>query len=1650
MNTSAICKTLALWLCCLMCVFTYAQNYPEYVPGRVLVKMKQDKTIAQKNALKIQMGVTKQRLLKNGIEVWQINETNGKVDIKQLTEQYRNHPDIEHIVPDHYYYRTDISNSEKAAEGVQNDIPNDRDYGLQWNMDTINAPTGWDIIDNSPYIKVAVLDTGVDWKHEDLVGNIWQNLCEDADGDGKVIEKVGQIWRFDKDDLDGVDNDGNGLVDDFVGWDFEDNNNDVEDTDDTGHGTHVAGIIGATGNNNIGIIGVVPNIQIIPLKIFDDAGDLAPVSAIIAALNYAIDAGAKISNNSWGGGHSNALLEEAIQDAATAGHIFVTGAGNYGSNNDSYKFFPASYNSNNIIAVAATDIDGELANFSNFGPTMVHIAAPGDSIYSCLPVNNYGYDDGTSMATPHVAGACALLWSLQHERDHAEIKTAIINSAAKSPALNDKTVSDGQLNLYNALTYYTSVPIPQIPPEEECPVLCRENDSLALVAIYEVNPDLPWILNQPVNTWEGVDLSNEGCVDILDISIGIVPPEIGNLVNLKVLKLQYSYLNSLPPEIGNLVNLTNLDLQNNNLGELPSEIGNLINLKRLNLQFNRISNLPPEIGNLINLTYLKLNQNIQLNGLPPEIGNLTSLQNLEINNYVVPGHLDSLPITIGNLNNLKSLSLVGCGLSDVPSELNNLRNLTYLNLSWNDFSEIPEGIEYLTTLQHLDLSYNKVNSMSYGTYYLVRPLSKLYSLSYLSLKGNQMTGYIPSKIEKFQYLSHLDLSYNQLIGSIPHTIGELSKLRYINISNNQMTGCFPPELINLCNQLYVSSSIDVGNTFDATWSDFCNTGAGACSTVACRQSDSLSLVALYNATNGASWLNRWNLNEPMESWYGVTTNIVGCVTGLDLSNNDLIGTLPQEIGDLDLLNLDMSDNLLSGNIPASIGNMNRLVTLDLLYNEFNGNIPSNLSNLDKLTTLNLSGNSLDGNIPTGLGQLTKLSTLDLSDNSLTGTIPLELGTFSVLTNLYLSNNQLSGNIPYTFENLNNLDRMWLFGNQLSGCFSEYLSVLCSRINPTFNKNTYITDGNNFDISWEDFCTDSTADACESVWPGDYNSDGIVSKEDVLTWGLAYDFTGPKRNWFRQGTSTIVWAQGTPTTDWFAQPATVWVQNVDGINGMNQDGNGDGIVDSTDLDVIYLNFDNIHSFGAPQSVSNDFSYRVERIAEDGGSPVYDLYVEDIDGNPVWAHGFAFELAFDSLNVSSVELRVSASSLQQPKAFGLFDEAENKFYGAVTRVDGQDILCDGPIVSFIIITENIPTNDDPPFEMKIKGGNKIESDGTLENILGTSINDIYPRGTETSNELLVSVSVFHTQCLVYGSAKATVRGGTAPYSYLWSTGETTERIDNLTAGVYQVTVSDHAGESEIFSIDVDGQYQPVYDENNDLIECTTNFGYFLPDLHVLLEGAYNPTNDIMNTSLQGLSLLPEGKQPYSEAPWNYSGQEGLDWTITDYPTNTVDWVLVSFHTDITRNTQIAQAAAILRKDGSLYFPDGDIRFTGAISPVYVTIQHRNHIAVMTAQPIPIIDRTLTHDFRNAEGYTANGTGAGQKQLPNGKWAMYAGDCEQIGDVQGYDINGADKAFWGSFNGNFLIYHPADVNLDGDINGADKIFWVANNGISSRVPK
>lgn len=223
----------------------------------------------------------------------------------------------------------------------------------------------------------------------------------------------------------------------------------------------------------------------------------------------------------------------------------------------------------------------------------------------------------------------------------------------------------------------------------------------------------------------------------------------------------------------------------------------------------------------------------------------------------------------------------------------------------------------------------------------------------------------------------------------------------------------------------------------------------------------------------------------------------------------------------------------------------------------------------------------------------------------------------------------------------------------------------------------------------------------------------------------------------------------------------------------------------------------------------------------------------------------------------------------------------------------------------------------------------------------------------------------------------------------------------------------------------------------------------DVSLWLEGVLTSTNSSMTTTLYSKALLPD-LQPYGQAPWNYAGLEGDGWTIADYPSGTVDWVLVSFRTAIAASSTVFRKAGVLLSDGTITFP-GDCISTSDLpgTGYYVLVEHRNHMGALSPMPVLIQNNQLLYDFRGQDSYSASGTATGQIQPATGIWALIAGDVDPS-DFPSYDVNSGDKALWLIENGTFNSYEGADINQDGDITGADRLIWHYNSGLFSAVPR
>lgn len=358
-----------------------------------------------------------------------------KTENKASVDFLKNNPAVSYIEPNYTYTKFDAPKDTDFSKqwGLNNDGKNS---GSWWSRGTagvdVSALEAWKITKGSVDIKIAVIDTGVDYTHEDLKNNI---LINEAELNGSA----------------GVDDDGNGFIDDIYGYDFA--NDDSDPMDGHGHGTHCAGVIGAE-HNSLGIAGINAHVKILPIKFLKDNGS-GTLEGALKAIDYAISRGVQIMSNSWGGGGRSQSLYEAIERAEQAGISFIAAAGNSSLDMDKKASYPASYDLANITAVGALDGKGNKASFSNYGKATVHVFAPGVDIYSTVSGDGYKKMSGTSMACPHVAGVAGLILANEPNLSYAEVKARLMSTSIQTENIEDYAIS-GYVDANNALLNLTN------------------------------------------------------------------------------------------------------------------------------------------------------------------------------------------------------------------------------------------------------------------------------------------------------------------------------------------------------------------------------------------------------------------------------------------------------------------------------------------------------------------------------------------------------------------------------------------------------------------------------------------------------------------------------------------------------------------------------------------------------------------------------------------------------------------------------------------------------------------------------------------------------------------------------------------------------------------------------------------------------------------------------------------------------------------------------------------------------------------------------------------------------------------------------------------------------------------------------------------
>lgn len=470
----------------------------------IIVRYKDEVTEEQIHSTHQKLGMTALKKFKF-FKTYVVKLPSG-MSVNQALETYALRNDILYAEPHYKYFNNATTPNDDYypnSQGYQWALDN-QGYSISGNVGTpdadIDAPEAWDLTTGSDDVVVAVIDSGINFSHVDFYDSAFpyalaDDVCTFSGGgsSGYANLQVSNIWTNDEEWYDRLDDDSgavtaydvqhtdsnvpaNGYDDDFCGWDFTNTNLNTYGTnspsDIDGHGTAVAGIIGARGNNNFGIVGVSWNTSLMALQV--SSSDEVVESYVLDAISYAGNNGADIVNMSWGGYTYSQALKDAIDLYASV--LFVAGAGNDGYDVDflsSYSgtynnmFYPASFTSANIIAVAATDNDDNLTAFSNYGTTSIDVAAPGEDIAAPGTGNSFFMFDGTSAAAPHVSGIASLLWSYYPGITAEEAKACILQSVDAKSSLSGKVVSGGRVNAYGALQCGTAMGLDSIADEAE-------------------------------------------------------------------------------------------------------------------------------------------------------------------------------------------------------------------------------------------------------------------------------------------------------------------------------------------------------------------------------------------------------------------------------------------------------------------------------------------------------------------------------------------------------------------------------------------------------------------------------------------------------------------------------------------------------------------------------------------------------------------------------------------------------------------------------------------------------------------------------------------------------------------------------------------------------------------------------------------------------------------------------------------------------------------------------------------------------------------------------------------------------------------------------------------------------------------------------
>ncbi|MCP4220505.1 MAG: S8 family serine peptidase [bacterium] len=898
-------------------------------------------------------------------------------------------------------------------------VPNDPSYASLWGLHSgsdidIDAPEAWDISTGGSDVVVGVIDTGVDYTHPDLAANMWQNSGEIAG--------------------DGIDNDGNGFIDDIHGINAITNSGDP--MDDHYHGTHCAGTIGAVGNNGIGVVGVCWNVKIMALKFLSASGSGYNSNAV-TCIEYAVAQGVDVMSNSWGGGGYSHSLADAITAAENAGILFVAAAGNSAVNNDSSPHYPSSYSQDIVLAVAATDRYENMASFSCYGPTSVDVAAPGVGIYSTAPGSSYRSLSGTSMATPHVAGLAALLKANEPGLTGLEIKNRIMATVEKTDALEGNILTGGRVNAYYALT---NAPFPEVTltnPLNETIISGTVTMSatpaaaerVARIEFYMINTLKASVESAP---WE-FDFDTTAELDgtwtlkavLVETSGRTTEHQIRVLINNSGTPAALITAPDSGSVISGNTHITAQAAHNGGVARVEFFIGEV--------SIGQDATAPYELD-WNSTTIANGYHSLIVRAYGSDTGVGQDNISISTSNTQLPAAERAALIAFYNSTNgdfwtdnsnwkKEDGSFNDAGTEHLWYGLTIVDNHVTVIKMWQNYviGSLPSALADLTHLERLDFYKNYISGP------LPVELASITTLKRLEFYQNYLNGSIPVELCSLPNLEILELCKNQMSGTLPPQLGNLTTLRKLSLGDNNFTGPIPAELGNLTNVtlLYLG-------------------GCQLTGTIPPELGNMISMSSFNLSRNQltgtippelGTMTNVYLFCVPVNQLTGTLPPELANITNMQymfIRNNQLTGTIPAEfVGHPKLYSISAAENNFTS-IPPVLGQMTTLGYFSMDDNQLVGTIPAGLGNLDNLYCFRVENNMLVGAIPAEMGDMAGLQYLNLAGNNLAGQIPASIGNLTLLLSLYLQDNRFNGCIPTTLGNLTDLLYMRLNGNRLTG------------------------------------------------------------------------------------------------------------------------------------------------------------------------------------------------------------------------------------------------------------------------------------------------------------------------------------------------------------------------------------------------------------------------------------------------------------------------------------------------------------------------------------------------------------------------------------------------------------------------------------------